>query len=345
MFRAIRVRVSTVRPVHLAVMLVASLFLLSVDGVIPQPVNAGASTSQMAAVRRSQNRAAFTMRRTDTKIKSLKRAKKKSRRRAAKAARQLRNVSQRRDRVQGRLSRAIGRVDLAAMDRDRKLRVHPDPMGRQIADKPKLRKHVRELRSRARRIDHKVSRLRSKAQRSRKAMRSRSRAIVRIKRRVERKTRKRQRAESALGSSIVQMVELAQSRATTATTARPGRSGFRRPARGYISQGYGRSHDGIDIATARGARVRASATGYVAYVGWNPWDEGPRAFVVIIGHAGGYESIYGHLLPIRVVRAGQLVRKGQVIGRVGSTGRSTGPHVHWGVSRGFRTLDPMKVGR
>ena len=133
--------------------------------------------------------------------------------------------------------------------------------------------------------------------------------------------------------------------------ARPAKTGFRRPVKGHISQGYGcqsrraghclRFHDGIDIATRRGARVRASATGYVAYVGWNPWDEQRRAFIVIIGHAGGYETIYAHLLPIRTVRAGQRVARGQPIGRAGSTGHSTGPHVHWEVSRGFRTLDPQ----
>ncbi|MFV2062274.1 MAG: peptidoglycan DD-metalloendopeptidase family protein [Chloroflexota bacterium] len=345
MFRAIRVRASDVRPVHLTATLLACLFLLSIDGVIPQPVSAGVTSGQMAAVRRSQDRAASTMRRTDIKIKSLQRAKKMSRTRASAAARQLRNIGKRRDRVKGRLSRAVARVDLATMDRDRKLRVHPNPLGVQIADKPKLRKRVRELRSSVRKIDRKMDRLQRKMRRSMKVRRSRSRAMVRIKQRIERKSRKQQRAESALGSSISRMVKLAQRRAAKSTTARPGRSGFRRPARGYISQGYSRSHDGIDIAIPRGARVRASATGYVAYVGWNPWDEGPRAFVVIIGHAGGYETIYGHLLPIRDVRAGQLVKKGQVVGRAGSTGRSTGPHVHWEVSRGFRTLNPRTAGR
>ena len=86
-----------------------------------------------------------------------------------------------------------------------------------------------------------------------------------------------------------------------------------------------------------------SATGYVAYVGWNPWDGRRRAYIVIIGHAGGYETIYAHLKPVRKVRAGQLVRQGQTIGLSGNTGRSTGPHVHWEVSRGFRTMDPRSV--
>jgi murein DD-endopeptidase MepM/ murein hydrolase activator NlpD len=129
---------------------------------------------------------------------------------------------------------------------------------------------------------------------------------------------------------------------------------FQLPARGTITQGYGcqgrqgrrgedrcgRFHDGIDIATRRGARVRASAGGYVAYVGWNPWDHGRRAFVVIIGHARGLETVYAHLRPIRLVKAGQAVRRGQAIGVVGLTGRTTGAHVHWEVSRDFATMDP-----
>jgi murein DD-endopeptidase MepM/ murein hydrolase activator NlpD len=97
----------------------------------------------------------------------------------------------------------------------------------------------------------------------------------------------------------------------------------------------------VDIATRAGTSVRASADGYVAYVGWNPWDAKRRAFVVIIGHARGIETIYGHLRPVRKVRAGQRVRRGQAIGVVGLTGHTTGPHVHWEVSRDFQTMDPL----
>ncbi len=94
-----------------------------------------------------------------------------------------------------------------------------------------------------------------------------------------------------------------------------------------------------------GASVRASADGYVAYVGWNPWDEGRRAYVVIIGHARDLETIYAHLKPVALVRAGQHVRRGQRIGLVGLTGHTSGPHVHWEVSRDFHTMDPRSVGR
>ena len=99
----------------------------------------------------------------------------------------------------------------------------------------------------------------------------------------------------------------------------------------------------MDIATRPGAGVRSSADGYVAFVGWNPWDGGRRAFVVIIGHARGIETVYAHLRPVRKVRAGQHVRRGQAIGIVGMTGRTTGAHVHWEVSRDFQTMDPLQA--
>jgi murein DD-endopeptidase MepM/ murein hydrolase activator NlpD len=155
------------------------------------------------------------------------------------------------------------------------------------------------------------------------------------------------------------MLTLAKERAAARSTKHALRD-LLRPARGRVSQGYGchdarrsrrggggcaRCHDGVDIATAAGARVRASADGYVAYVGWNPWDNGRRAYVVIIGHANDLETIYAHLKPVALVRAGQHVRRGQRIGLVGMTGHTSGPHVHWEVSRDFRTVDPRSLRR
>ena len=66
------------------------------------------------------------------------------------------------------------------------------------------------------------------------------------------------------------------------------------------------------------------------------------AYIVIIGHRGGYQTVYGHLLPVRKVRAGKVVRRGKVIGLMGSTGNSTGPHLHWEVRRGATALDPRR---
>ncbi len=95
-------------------------------------------------------------------------------------------------------------------------------------------------------------------------------------------------------------------------------------------------HDGIDIANATGTPIRAAADGVVAFIGYRT----DGAFVVVMGHAGGLETVYGHMLPRYPVRAGQFVRQGTVIGYMGATGNVTGTHLHWEVSRGFSTLDP-----
>ena len=133
---------------------------------------------------------------------------------------------------------------------------------------------------------------------------------------------------------------------------------FKTPVAGTITQPYGCTgyyansrrgncrhfHDGVDIAARKGKAVRASADGYVAYVGYSPWDSGARAFIVIIGHSRGYETVYAHLKPAREIRAGVRVDRGELIGRVGMTGLTSGPHVHWEVKRSGTTVNPMKAG-
>ena len=69
-----------------------------------------------------------------------------------------------------------------------------------------------------------------------------------------------------------------------------------------------------------------------------------RAYIVIIGHAGGYESVYAHLQPRKKVRAGQKVKRGQVVGTIGLTGLTTGPHVHWELRKGGTNVNPLKAG-
>lgn len=99
-----------------------------------------------------------------------------------------------------------------------------------------------------------------------------------------------------------------------------------------------RPHHGTDFGARRGTPLLAVNDGRVSYAGWM------RGYgkVVKIRHAGGYESLYAHQSRIRV-KLGQHVKKGQVIGYVGSTGRSTGPHLHFGLMKNGRWVDPMKV--
>jgi murein DD-endopeptidase MepM/ murein hydrolase activator NlpD len=102
--------------------------------------------------------------------------------------------------------------------------------------------------------------------------------------------------------------------------------------------GYRRMHEGVDLAASAGTPIVAAADGRVVGAGWH----GGYGQEVQIAHAGGLQTIYGHMSRI-AARAGELVRKGQVIGYVGSTGLSTGPHLHFEVMKNGRPVNPMSV--
>jgi murein DD-endopeptidase MepM/ murein hydrolase activator NlpD len=99
-----------------------------------------------------------------------------------------------------------------------------------------------------------------------------------------------------------------------------------------------RPHHGTDFGAKRGTPLLAVNAGKVIYSGYM----GGYGKVVKIKHKGGYVSLYAHQSRIRVKR-GSHVRKGQVIGHVGSTGRSTGPHLHFGLTKNGRWVNPMRV--
>ncbi len=92
--------------------------------------------------------------------------------------------------------------------------------------------------------------------------------------------------------------------------------------------GEGRLHTGVDISAWVGAPVKATADGIVCIAGWT----GNYGYLVKITHRKGFSTIYGHASQV-LVSVGQHVKKGQVIAQVGSTGMSTGPHLHYEVRR------------
>jgi murein DD-endopeptidase MepM/ murein hydrolase activator NlpD len=99
---------------------------------------------------------------------------------------------------------------------------------------------------------------------------------------------------------------------------------------------WGRLHEGIDLGAASGTPILAAAAGTVIYAGWM---DGYGNFV-IIDHGGGIATAYGHQSSIAVTD-GQSVTQGQVIGYVGSTGHSTGPHLHFEVRVNGSAVDPL----
>jgi murein DD-endopeptidase MepM/ murein hydrolase activator NlpD len=116
------------------------------------------------------------------------------------------------------------------------------------------------------------------------------------------------------------------------------RSGFgsrRHPILGYV-----RMHTGVDWATAYGTPIFASGNGVIEKAG----PAGGYGKYVRIKHNNGYETAYGHMSAFaKGLEVGKRVRQGQVIGFVGSTGESTGPHVHYEILVNGRFVDPMRV--
>lgn len=99
---------------------------------------------------------------------------------------------------------------------------------------------------------------------------------------------------------------------------------------------WGRRHDGIDIAASQGTPIHASADGVVIYAGW----ESGYGNLVKINHSNQIQTRYGHCSRI-LVRVGQHVKKGDIIARVGSTGHSTGPHVHFEIRLNGTAKNPL----
>ena len=119
------------------------------------------------------------------------------------------------------------------------------------------------------------------------------------------------------------------------------------PAQGRISSGFGnrlhpidkraKFHGGIDIAIPKGTPVKAAADGVVKFAGWR----GGFGYAVVVEHADGTETLYAHNEKL-LVEKGQEVDAGDQISLSGSTGKSTGPHLHFEVRQDGELVNPMK---
>jgi murein DD-endopeptidase MepM/ murein hydrolase activator NlpD len=165
----------------------------------------------------------------------------------------------------------------------------------------------------------------------------------------------RHEAEEDLGqlerqsAELAERIRAAQSRAPAeapqeappaSAGGAPSASSFIWPVDGPITSGFGtrwgRLHAGIDIGVGFGTPIRAAAAGTVIHAGWL----GGYGNLVVIDHGGGLSTAYGHQQAIYVT-TGKAVAQGEVIGEVGSTGNSTGPHLHFEVRVGGSPVDPL----
>ena len=119
------------------------------------------------------------------------------------------------------------------------------------------------------------------------------------------------------------------------------------PVKGWITSGFGKRmspltgepgrHMGVDIANETNTPIRATADGLVTYAGW----QAGYGRLVVVEHGYGFSTRYGHCSRVNV-RVGQEIKKGQVVGFIGSTGHSTGSHCHYEVRIHGMPVDPMK---
>ena len=113
-----------------------------------------------------------------------------------------------------------------------------------------------------------------------------------------------------------------------------------KPVSGILTSRYGyrwgRTHTGIDIGASTGTSIKAASPGTVTFAGW----KGSLGNLIVITHGNGVQTYYGHCSKL-IATAGQKVSTGDVIAKVGSTGRSTGSHLHFEIRVNGSALNPL----
>jgi murein DD-endopeptidase MepM/ murein hydrolase activator NlpD len=146
--------------------------------------------------------------------------------------------------------------------------------------------------------------------------------------------------ESAKLAASIRAAESSGIVASTGAGRSPSAAGLIWPVNAPVTSPFGmrwgRMHEGVDLGAGYGSPIHAAAAGVVVYAGWL----GGYGNLVVIDHGGGLSTAYGHQSRI-AVSYGQQVAQGEVIGYVGSTGHSTGPHLHFEVRINGSAVDPL----
>jgi murein DD-endopeptidase MepM/ murein hydrolase activator NlpD len=338
--------ISSQTPMRLIAMLCAMVLVATSIVLAAQPVAAQDVNARIASIRSAQASAQRTMRQLDNEIERYQGLRKA-------AVKERKQAERERNAIKATWATAKAVLD----ERTARLaRVEGEYASPSQAPLPEVyRARLQAIRKEIRVADARKRAITSRLQSQTRVVRARKSAILNIDQRRKSAIARRAGAEGALSSLIKQMTALARIKVEQQATVNltSGSEAFSWPTTGRISQGYGCSsfkayakrngchwHDGIDVVSASGTPVRAVAVGVVAYSGWNPYDKEGRAYVVDVVHPDGFVSRYGHLLPTNHVRAGELVHTGQVIGKMGNTGFSTGTHLHFELLRNGKDVDP-----
>ncbi len=147
-------------------------------------------------------------------------------------------------------------------------------------------------------------------------------------------------ALAAQSASLAAAIRDAQAEAGSTGTGTPSASGFIWPVNGTVVSGFGmrwgRLHEGIDITASSGTPIWAAASGTVIHAGWL----GGYGNLVVVDHGDGLATAYAHASAI-LVGVGQQVSQGETLSLVGSTGNSSGPHLHFEVRVNGVAVDPL----
>jgi murein DD-endopeptidase MepM/ murein hydrolase activator NlpD len=147
-------------------------------------------------------------------------------------------------------------------------------------------------------------------------------------------------ALAAQSAALAARIQEAQRGAGSTGTGQPSAAGLVWPCDGVVVSGYGmrwgRLHEGIDIGCAYGTSNRAAAAGTVIYSGWL----GGYGNLVVVDHGNGLSTAYAHASSL-LVGVGQPVLQGETVSLVGSTGNSSGPHLHFEVRVNGQAVDPL----
>ncbi|MGH3065920.1 MAG: murein hydrolase activator EnvC family protein [Gaiellaceae bacterium] len=147
-------------------------------------------------------------------------------------------------------------------------------------------------------------------------------------------------ALAAQSASLAAAIRDSQASAGSSGTGAPSAAGLIWPVDGVVVSGFGmrwgRMHEGIDISASTGTPIRAAAAGAVIHAGWL----GGYGNLVVVDHGNGLATAYAHASVILVV-VGQQVGQGETVSLVGSTGNSSGPHLHFEVRVNGAAVDPL----